>query len=155
MGIHFVPACCIINNKGERTLFHCVLLCVGHETRDKVSYLLDVLSGITVPNNIITFFSKKFFFSNFLQFLQPRKKWKFWEKKNLSKLLCIFWTYWIMYHCILPCKFNHLWSSPSGPKWPYSTGRFLSGPFTIYETGSRSYPRLRSWISSKMWRFVP
>ena len=28
-----------ISNKGERTLFHCVLLSVGHETRDKVSYL--------------------------------------------------------------------------------------------------------------------
>ena len=40
MRSHFVPACCIISNKGERTLFHCVLLCVGHETRDKVSYLL-------------------------------------------------------------------------------------------------------------------
>ena len=40
MKSHFVPACCIINNKGERTLFHCVLLCVGHETRDKVSYSL-------------------------------------------------------------------------------------------------------------------
>ena len=40
MRSHFIPACCIINNKGERTLFHCVLLCVGHETRDKVSYLL-------------------------------------------------------------------------------------------------------------------
>ena len=39
MRSHFVPACCIINNKGECTLFHCVLLCVGHETRDKVSYL--------------------------------------------------------------------------------------------------------------------
>ena len=40
MRSHFVPACCIINNKGERTLFHCVLLCEGHETRDKVSYLI-------------------------------------------------------------------------------------------------------------------
>ena len=80
--------------------------------------LEDVLSGITVPNNKITIFFfysqkvKKVFFSYFLQFLEPLKKWKFWEKKNLSKFVCIFWTWqlWIMYHCILPCKFNHLWS---------------------------------------------
>ena len=41
MRSHFLLACCIVNNKGERTLFHCVLLCVGHKTRDKVSYLLE------------------------------------------------------------------------------------------------------------------
>ena len=46
-----------------------------------------------------------------------------------------------MNHCILPCKFNHLWPSPSGPSWPYSTGRLWSGPITIYEAGLRLYPR--------------
>jgi len=45
MRSHFVPACCNINNKGEHTLFHCVLLCVGHETRDKVSYLINQEAG--------------------------------------------------------------------------------------------------------------
>ena len=40
MRSHFVPACCNINNKGEHTLLLCVLLCVGLETRDKVSYLI-------------------------------------------------------------------------------------------------------------------
>ena len=39
MRSHFLLACCFVNNKGERTLIHCVSLCVGLETRDKVSYL--------------------------------------------------------------------------------------------------------------------
>ena len=43
MRSHFLLACCFINNKGKRTLFLCVLLCVGHETRDKVSYLLTLV----------------------------------------------------------------------------------------------------------------
>ena len=47
MRSHFVPACCNINNKGERTLFHCVSLCVGLETRDKVSYLIGTV-GLVV-----------------------------------------------------------------------------------------------------------
>ena len=35
MRIHLLPACWTISNKGERTLFHCVLLSVGHETWDQ------------------------------------------------------------------------------------------------------------------------
>ena len=38
MRIHLLPACWIISNKGERTLFYCVSLSVGHETWDQ--YLL-------------------------------------------------------------------------------------------------------------------
>ena len=36
----FLLACCIDNNKGKCTLFHCVSLCVGLQTRDLVPYLL-------------------------------------------------------------------------------------------------------------------
>ena len=115
--------------------------------------LEDVLSGITVPNNIIFCFffihkkSKKFFSLIFCNFYSLWKNANLEKKKNYIKIY--------IYHCILPCKFNHLWSSPSGPTWPYSTERFLSGPFIKYEAVSRSNPRLRSCISSKMWRFVP
>ena len=39
MRSHFHLACCIDNNKGKCTLFHCVSLCVGLQTRDLVPYL--------------------------------------------------------------------------------------------------------------------
>ena len=64
MGIHFVPACCIINNKGERTLFLCVLLCVGHETRAKVSYLKRGLEILILSFNYFNFLFKFFQFYN-------------------------------------------------------------------------------------------
>ena len=40
MRSHFLLACCIDNNKGKCTLFPCVSLCVGLQTRDLVSLSL-------------------------------------------------------------------------------------------------------------------
>ena len=39
MRSHFLLACCIVNNKGKCTLFHCVSSCVGLRTRDKVLHI--------------------------------------------------------------------------------------------------------------------
>ena len=69
----------------------------------------------------------------------------------------IFWSWqlWIMYHCILPCKFDHLWSSPSWPTWPCATGRLWSWSTTRFEARWRSCSRLTAFISSFEWRWVP
>ena len=78
MRIHLLPACWIISNKGERTLFYCVLLSVGHETWDQ--YLLF--------NNIYQQNHKKK-----VDTITKLQNNLFWWKETVGK---VFFWYWLV-----------------------------------------------------------
>ena len=99
-------------------------------------WLEDISSGITVPytKNILLFFfgtkNQKRLFSSYLCNFYSLWKMEILRKKSPDhNFFLIFWSWWlwIMYHCIMyPCKFYHLWSSPSWPTWPCSS---VSDPY--------------------------